>query len=35
MHMLHINLADGRSMFAEDTDPTRINRLLEERRKRD
>lgn len=35
MHMLHVNLADGRSLFAEDTDPTQINRLLEERRKRE
>jgi Family of unknown function (DUF6152) len=35
MHMLHVDLKDGRSMFAEDTDPVQINRLLEERRKRD
>jgi hypothetical protein len=34
MHMLNVDLADGRSMFAEDTDPEQINRLLEERRRR-
>jgi len=35
MHMLHVNLTDGRSLFAEDTDPVQINRLLEQRRRRD
>lgn len=35
MHMLHVDLADGRSLFAEDTDPVQINRLLEERRRRE
>lgn len=35
MHMLHVDLPDGRSMFAEDTDPEQINRLLEQRRRRE
>jgi hypothetical protein len=35
MHMTNVDFADGTSKFAEDTDPTEINRLLEERRRRD
>lgn len=35
MHMTNVDLADGTSKFAEDTDPTQINRLLENRRRRD
>ena len=35
MHMTNVDLADGTSKFAEDTDPTAINRLLENRRRRD
>ncbi len=35
MHMTNVDFADGTSKFAEDTDPTEINRLLEQRRRRD
>ena len=35
MHMINVDLADGTSKFAEDTDPNAINRLLENRRRRD
>jgi hypothetical protein len=35
MHMVNVDFADGTSKFAEDTDPTAINRLLENRRRRD
>ncbi len=35
MHMTNVDLADGTSKYAEDTDPTAINRLLENRRRRD
>jgi len=35
MHMTNVDLADGTNKFAEDTDPTAINRLLENRRRRD
>lgn len=34
MHMTNVDLADGTSKFAEDTDPTAINRMLENRRRR-
>jgi hypothetical protein len=35
MHMTNVELADGTSKFAEDTDPTAINRLIENRRRRE
>lgn len=35
MHMEHVDLPDGSSKFAEDTDPTAIGDLLERRRRRD
>jgi hypothetical protein len=35
MHMTNVDLADGTNKFAEDTDPTAINRLLENRRRRE
>jgi hypothetical protein len=35
MHMVNVDFADGSSKFAEDTDPTAINRLLERRRNRE
>jgi hypothetical protein len=35
MHMTNVDLPDGTRKFAEDTDPTAINDLLERRRKRE
>lgn len=35
MHMVDVELEDGTSKFAEDTDPTAINQLLENHRKRE
>ena len=35
MHMVDVELSDGTSKFAEDTDPTAINQLLERRRQRE
>jgi hypothetical protein len=35
MHMTNVVLADGTNKFAEDTDPAAINRLIENRRRRD
>jgi len=35
VHMVDVDLSDGTSKFAEDTDPTAINSLLEKRRQRE
>jgi len=35
MHMVNIDLPDGRRMFGEDTNPEKLRRLVEERRRRD
>ena len=35
MHMTNVDLPDGTSKFAEDTDPDAIRNLLEQRRRRD
>jgi Family of unknown function (DUF6152) len=35
MHMVNVDLPNGTRKFAEDTDPTAINDLLERRRKRE
>lgn len=35
MHMTNVDLPDGTSKFAEDTDPAAIRKLLEQRRRRD
>lgn len=35
MHMVNVELPDGTNKFAEDTDPTAINDLIERRRKRE
>jgi hypothetical protein len=35
MHMVNVDLADGRRLYGEDANPANVNRMLEERRRRE